>query len=120
MKLPILGAARDERDAAEPVDVDVAVTGAMDESTALEFARTLAQSMGASLWREGARPDGAVVATGWLTRRARARLHVVITGGVPRSAWRDPGLRCDLELSDPREPVARRLGELLATPMKEW
>lgn len=125
MKLPILDGAHagDGSDgvALDRVEVDVAVTGAMDDSVALDFARTLADAMGAALWREGEPPPGVVVATGLSqTRRAEARLHVVISGGVARSAWRDPRLRCDLELSDPRERVARRLGELLASTKQEW
>ena len=107
---------------ADEVVVDVAVTGAMDDAVALAFARTLAESMGATLWREGPRPDGRVVATGLVrTASARARvLHIVITGGVPRAAWRDPRLRCDLELADPRAEVALALGAHLASWGQEW
>ena len=122
MKLPLVGdASRGPTDSTRPIDVEVAVTGAMDDAVALDFARALSEAMGATLWREGQRPEGAVVATGLaLTRRARARLHVVISGGVGRSAWREPRLRCDLELGDPRLAVARGLGEHLARSKQEW
>ncbi len=118
MKLPLLG--RDPETFEPATEVDVAVTGAMDDAVAIGFAQTLAEAMGASLWREGPRPEGRVVATGLrATANARARLHIVISGGVPRAAWR-ASLQCDLELSDPRKGVAEALGAQLARPMEEW
>lgn len=104
----------------------VSVAGAVDDAAALRFATLLAEALDAPLWRAatlagpGAVPDPIpegdhpVVAVGaGLAERVSARLRVVVTGGVPRAAWRHRGLEADLELAEPREGVARGLAAAL-------
>ncbi|MBJ70426.1 MAG: hypothetical protein CMN31_03495 [Sandaracinus sp.] len=108
--------------------VRVSVASVIDEAAALRFGGWLAEALGCPVWRAPGlagpgeeRPlealeDAPVVAIGLpLYRRLDADLRVLITGGLPRAAWRPEarGLSAHLELSEPREGLVAPLAALL-------
>ncbi len=126
-RLPLWGERSPPPSGATPqARVLVSVVGAVDDTSALRFASILAEALKVPLWRApslagvGSVPeplpegnhDVVVVGVG-LIERVSARLRIVVTGGLPRAAWRDRALEADLELADVREGVARGLAAAL-------
>jgi hypothetical protein len=92
------------------------VVGAVEDAGALRFARELAAALDAPIARRLEEVTPAHVAVGLeLQGRVVAPLTVVVGGTLPRMAWRPAlrGLEAVLLVAEPRDELARRLGERL-------